>query len=80
MHFLVIIIEKNHVKNLIILIITLSLCATAAWAGDVEDADAALIRKDYVTALSKYKSAAAKNDAYAQLQVGATFEVFPFKV
>ena len=57
-------------KYLTKLIITLSICVGAVWAGDVEDADAALQKKDYVTALKKYKSAAVKNDAYAQFQVG----------
>ena len=52
------------------LVITLSICVGAVWAGDVEDADAAFLKKDYVTALKKYKSAAVKNDAYAQVQVG----------
>jgi len=52
------------------LIISLSLCVGAVWAGDVEDADTALDKHDYVTALKKYKSAAAKNDAYSQVQVG----------
>ena len=52
-------------KRFITLIITLSICVGAVWAGDVEDADAALDKKDYVTALKKYKSAAAKNNAYA---------------
>ena len=57
-------------KRFTTLVITLSICVGAVWAGDVEDADAALQKKDYVTALKKYKSAAVKNDAYAQVQVG----------
>ena len=55
------------------LIITLAISASAVWAGDVEDAVAALIKKDYVTALKKYKSAAVKNDAYAQTMVGSFY-------
>jgi len=46
------------------------LLGSAVWAGDVEDADAALTKKDYTTALKKFKSAAAKGNAYAQTQVG----------
>lgn len=60
-------------KRIAILIISLSICVVSVWAGDVEDAYAAFLKKDYVTALKKYKSAAAKNDAYAQLQVGAFY-------
>ena len=43
--------------------------------GDVEDADAdaALVRKDYLTAFSKYKSAAAKNNANAQYNLGVMY-------
>ena len=43
--------------------------------GDVEDADAdaALVRKDYLTAFSKYKSAAAKNNAYSQYNLGVMY-------
>ena len=45
-------------------------CSGAAYAGDLEDGDAALLGKNYPLALSKYKSAAVKNNAYAQLQIG----------
>ena len=37
---------------------------------DVEEADAAMLQKDYATALKKFRSAAAKKDAYAQFSVG----------
>ena len=57
-------------KILTTLLLTLWLSVGAAWAGDVEDADAAVDRKDYATALAKYKIAALKKDAYAQAQVG----------
>ena len=57
-------------KLLTTLLLTLWLSVGAAWAGDVEDADAAIGRKDYPTALIKYKRAAEKNNSYAQLQVG----------
>jgi len=55
-------------RHFLIFIITLFF--GLAIAGDVEEADAALDKKDYKTALIKYKSAALKGDAYAQLQVG----------
>ena len=38
--------------------------------GEFEDGDAALLGKNYPLALSKYKNAAVKNNAYAQLQIG----------
>jgi hypothetical protein len=46
------------------------LCAGAVRAGDVEDADAALLKRDYATALKKYKSAALKSTPYAQYRIG----------
>ena len=67
-------------KRFTTLVITLSICVGSVWAGDVEDADAALQKKDYVTALKKYKSAAVKNDAYAQVQVGNFFSSGSFGV
>ena len=64
---------KEMLKIFTTLVITLSICVGAVWAGDVEDADAALQKKDYVTALKKYKSAAVKNDAYAQYNLGVMY-------
>ena len=43
---------------------------SAVYAGEFEDGDAALLGKNYPLALSKYKNAAVKNNAYAQLQIG----------
>jgi hypothetical protein len=57
-------------KILTTLLLTLCLSVGTVWAGDVEDADAALVRNDYATALTKFKIAALKKDAYAQAQVG----------
>ena len=57
-------------KHLQTIIITLALCMGTVWAGDVEDGNAAILKNDYVTALKKYKIAAAKNDAFAQIQIG----------
>ena len=44
--------------------------AEAVQKDDADAAEAALFKKDYVTALNKFKSAALKNDAYGQFQVG----------
>ena len=46
------------------------LCAGAVQAGDVEDADDALLKKDYATALRLFRAAALKNTPYAQAQLG----------
>ncbi len=61
-------------KRIATIFIALVICISAAWAGDVEDGDAAIGRKDYQTALQKYKIAALKKDAYAQAQVGNMYE------
>ena len=57
-------------KILTTLLLTLWLSVGAAWAGDFEDATAALDKKDYPTALTKFKRAAEKNDSNAQLNLG----------
>ena len=44
--------------------------AVVAFAGDVEEGDAAILKGDYVSALKKYLIAAEKGDAKAQNQVG----------
>jgi TPR repeat protein len=46
------------------------MCAGAVHAGDFEDANAALLKKDYATALKFYRAAASKNDSRAQFQMG----------
>ena len=61
-------------RRLQTILITLAICVGAAWAGDVEDGNAALLRKDYATALIKLKQAAEKNNSYAQLQVGGMYD------
>ena len=60
-------------KILTTLLLTLCLSVGAAWAGDVEDADAAYAKKDYASALKKYRSAGTKGNAVAQLQVGLIY-------
>ena len=60
-------------KRFATLIITLSICVGSVWAGDVEEAGAAFDKKDYITALKKYKSAANNNDAHAQTMLGSFY-------
>ena len=47
-----------------------SLVFTAALAGDFEDGVAAINRKDYATALAKFRSAAQQGVAEAQFNLG----------
>jgi len=51
-----------------------SLVYTAALAGDLEDGFAAAERKDYPTALAKWRSAAQQGDADAQASLGAMYD------
>ena len=62
-------------KILTTLLLTLCLSVGAAWAGDVEDGYAAHEKKDFVTALGKFKSAAAQGDASAQFNLGIMYDV-----
>ena len=62
-------------KRLQIILITLALCVGAAWAGDFEDGIAAHEKKDFATALRKYKSAAAQGNAGAQSNLGVMHNV-----
>jgi len=52
-------------KHFLIFFFAAMFCVNATFAGDIEDADAALLQGDYAKALKKYKSAAAKNNAIA---------------
>ena len=64
-------------SNLTTLLITLALSATsltAAWAGDMDDAEEAYQRRDYRTAFSKNKNAAAQGNANAQHNLGVMYE------
>ena len=56
-------------KYLKLFFLALAICINAAWAGDFEDGEAAYARKDYATALKKYKSAAEKKYANAQFKI-----------
>ena len=54
--------------------LALVMCGSmAAWAGDLEDADAAIGKKDYATAIRKYKNAAAQGSAYAQSNLASMY-------
>jgi len=57
-------------KLLTYLAIALLIFAGSAWAGDLEDGVTAYWTEDYATALKKFKSAAAKKNARAQLGLG----------
>lgn len=46
----------------------------AAWAGDIEDGFTAIGRKDYTTALKKFRIGVANNDSYAQVGLGTMYE------
>ncbi len=48
--------------------------ASAALGDDIEDAGAAFDKKDYATAIQKYKAAGIKGNAFAQLMVGVMYE------
>lgn len=66
-------------KQLLLTALAVLMLGTA-WADDVEDADAALAQKNYVTGLEKYKRAATNGDAYAQAQVGNMYSSGGFGV
>ena len=57
-------------KSLKYFVFALVFAAGLACAGDREDADAALWRGEYAVALKKYRIAALKSDAQAQLAIG----------
>jgi hypothetical protein len=54
-------------KIFVFLLVALSF---ASWAGDFQDGVAAYDKKDYKTALTKFKAEAEKGDAFVQLMVG----------
>ena len=58
-----------NLRNIILLTFAIAF-SSGILAGDVEDGNAAYLRKDYITALVKWKKAAEKNNTYAQRQVG----------
>ena len=50
------------------------LFAQTVWSGDLEDGLAAMERKEYTTALSKFRSAAEQGNAVAQYNLGEVYE------
>ena len=65
-----IVIELDMKKLLTVLLVLL---ASAAWGGDYEDAGEAFNKKDYATAIQKYKSAGINGNAVAQIMVGVMY-------
>ena len=61
------------VRLMLSLIIAL-LCADAVHAGDYEDGKAAYERRDYTTALTKFRSAAQQGSASAQFSLGLMYD------
>ena len=57
-------------KSLKYLLFAFALAAGLSFAGDREDADAAMWRGEYAVALKKYRTAALKSDAEAQFAIG----------
>ena len=55
------------------IIFSLTLLCLSAFADDIKEAGDALDKNDYRTALMKYKNAASRGNAFAQLQVGNIF-------
>jgi len=51
------------------------LISSAAWAGDIADANTAYEKKDYAKAIQKYKAAGIKGNAYAQTMVGSMYDL-----
>jgi len=56
-----------------LLFVVLMLTATCASAGNLEDGNAAIEKKDYVTALIKFKLSAAQGNAPAQYNLGLMY-------
>ena len=62
-------------RRLQTILITLAICVGAAWAGDLEDGVAAHEKKDFTTAIRKFKSAAAQGNASAQINLGDMYNI-----
>jgi len=60
--------------NLVLVSTALAISVSCVAAGDLEDGDAAFQKKDYSTALKKYKNAAGKKDPIAQRKIGNMFK------
>ena len=61
-------------KRIQTLLITLALCTGAAWAGDFEDGEAAILKGEKKVALDKYKRAAAQGDVRAYVLLGHIYD------
>ena len=54
----------------LLLVLALALLTSSGWAGDYEDGISAYEKKDYVTALKKFKIGASQGNADAQVYIG----------
>ena len=61
-----------NLKNIIFLTFSI-VFSSGILANDAEDGDAAIDRKDYATALIKYKRAAEKNNVNAEFNLGIMY-------
>ena len=60
-------------KKLVVVMVALLLSVVAAWAGALDDAEAAYLRGDYATALQIYRPLVAQGDALAQFDLGVMY-------
>ena len=67
--------DTTTMKHIASIFTALALCISAACAGDIEDGDAAYEKKDFATALRKFKTAAAQGLARAQFNLGVMHSV-----
>jgi uncharacterized protein len=65
--------KKTASRLLCEALIAYSLIITAAWAGPLEDANAAYDRGDYATALPLFRSLAEQGDARAETNLGVMY-------
>jgi TPR repeat protein len=61
-------------KHAIVAIILVLRFATPGWAGPLEDADAAIKRRDYATAVRLIRPLAEQGDANAQYKLGVFYD------
>lgn len=62
-------------RKFIAILMTLVLVTSSVWAGDYEDGVSAYEKKDYVTALKKFKVSASTGNAKAQRYIGVIHDL-----
>jgi TPR repeat protein len=67
--------QMNWLARSLLSLLVALLCTDPSQAGDFEDGAAAATRKDYATALEKWRSAAQQGDARAQHKLGVMYEL-----